>query len=101
MHRKELQRPSGLVAARSARPQPRASRLSYGDYSRIIAAASLCLLVVGCTGADAGHDTAGWVPPGEERLSLVSAARPDQWRAVRYADDWQAEVPQQDFGRPP
>jgi hypothetical protein len=91
MHRKELQRPSGLVAARSARPQPRASRLSYRDYSRIIAAASLCLLVVGCTGADAGHDTAGWVPPGEERLSLVSAARPDQWRAVRYADDWQAE----------
>src|SRR4051794_14419175 len=95
MHRTRLGPPSGLAAARSApRPRPRASRPSSGaTAARIVAvAASLgLLLVAGCTGADLGHDAVGWVPPGEGGLSLVAAARPDQRRAVRYADEWQAE----------
>lgn len=83
--------PSGRAAARSARHRPSVSRPSSRATARILAAASLCLLAAGCTGADIGRSAAGWVPPGEERLSLVAAARPDRWRAVRYADDWQAE----------
>jgi hypothetical protein len=91
MHRTGPGQPSGLVAAHSAHFRPRASRPFPRDIARIVAAASLCLLAAGCTGADLGPDAVGWVPPGEERLSLVAAARPDQWRAVRYADEWQVE----------
>jgi hypothetical protein len=91
MYRKRLGQPSGLAAARPAHPRPRASRPSLRDTARIVATASLCLLAAGCAGADVGRDAVGWVPPGEERLSLVAAARPDQRQAVRYADEWQAE----------
>jgi hypothetical protein len=91
MHKTGFGQPCSRMAAHSAHPRPRASRPSSRDTAGIVAAASLCLLVAGCTGADAGRDAVGWVPPGEERLSLVAAARPDQRRAVRYTDDWQAE----------
>lgn len=91
MRRTRPGRPSGPVAARSALPRPGASRPSARDKAGIVAAASLGLLVAGCTGADVSGGAVGWVPPGEERLSLVAAARADQRRAVRYADDWQAE----------
>jgi hypothetical protein len=91
MDRTGLRQPSGPLAAHSASPGPGASRSSAPGSVQITAAVSLCLLVAGCAGAHAGHDAVGWVAPGEEHLSLVAAARPDRWRAVRYTDEWQAE----------
>jgi hypothetical protein len=91
MDRTGLRQPSGLLATHSAPPGPGASRSSAPGSVRIAAAVSLCLLVTGCAGAHAGHDAVGWVVPGEEHLSLVGAARPNRWRAVRYTDEWQAE----------
>src|SRR5215217_6166161 len=91
MERTGLRQPSGPLAAHPAPPGPGASRSSAPGTVRIAAAVSLCLLVTGCAGAPDGQDAVGWVAPGEEHLSLVAAARPDRWRAVRYTDEWQAE----------
>ena len=44
-----------------------------------------------CTGSERPAGRVGWVPPGEEGVALIAAARPDRHRAVRYLDDRQAE----------
>ena len=91
MPRPELKRSSNPAADPLAHPRIGVPRLLYRARMPMAAMTSLCLLAFGFTGAEAGQDAAGWVPPGEELISLVAATRPELRHAVRYTDDWQAE----------